>query len=242
MTAPIIDAATRIAALVRIYDLFDRWAARQGSACRKGCAVCCTQGVTVTQTEGERILVYLDNTRETSGLSALLSIEPLPPTPACTTNEFARACLNGQDIDPGTSHFTGSCPFLQNNLCTIYPVRPFSCRCFISTTSCRPGWEATLPPAYLCASTAVAQLLEHLDQGRYWGNLLPMLHHLSSAGVAQFNAAEPLLRIARPLPGFLLSDEDYRHVEPLLSTIFTGTIDGISLYDILNGKQRHAPR
>lgn len=243
MKAP--DAKTtslRHEALERIYAVFEAWSSELAFACRKGCAVCCTQGVTICETEGERIIEFVRRNDRLAWLTAQLSHLPPRRSPTCTTNDFACACLQGQDIDPGEGSFAGICPFLRDRLCTIYPVRPFSCRCFVSSTVCQPDREAVLPSYYLSASTAVSQLIEHLDQGRYWGNMLHLLDHLSPAAtrdhrrpVAPSRQSPAGLLLARPLPGFLIGAEDHPLVAPLLEEIFAAPLGGRTLLDLLNG-------
>ncbi len=91
------------------------------------------------------------------------------------------------------------------------------------------------------------QLIEHLGQKEYWGNMQDVLLALCDISINR-EVAEKLddstrimqarLRThsARPLPGFLLSEEDERIIEPLLADIFAIRIDGKSIKDILNGK------
>lgn len=240
MNEPIFSGSSRLRhnTLARIYEVFEDWSASLSFACRRGCAVCCTQGVTISETEGERIVEFLGKNGSRDWKNGL-NLETLQPgIPACTTNEFAEACLQQQDIVSGDGFFSGICPLLQDNLCSIYPVRPFSCRCFASTTTCTPGSDAELPSYYLAASTAITQLIEHLDQGRYWGLLTPLLRHL----IAPDQEPPPGLLIARPLPGFLLAEEEYPKVISLLEAVFTATVDTISLQDILNGRHDISPR
>jgi Fe-S-cluster containining protein len=231
--------APRHRALILIYRAFDAWARQWAFACRPGCAICCTHGVTLSETEGERIINYVRQTALEPWMIDKLHGIPLPGTPACTTNEFARACLQEEDIDPGGGGFSGICPFLQANRCSIYPVRPFACRCFVSTGTCQPGREAVLPSAYLTASTAVGQLIEHLDQGRYWGTMIALLKHLAPPPDhwSPKGEAERLptgLLIARPLPGFLIGDEDYPLVAPLLEDILSTPHGEGTIEDLLN--------
>jgi Fe-S-cluster containining protein len=245
MTGPSEPSATsaRHQALALIYEIFDQWAAQWTFACRPGCAVCCTHGVTLSESEGERILFFLRQSGRESWLIDRIGGLPIPAAPACTTNEFARACLGQKDIDPGHGIFSGTCPLLQDNRCSVYSVRPFACRCFVSTISCRPGREAVLPSAYLTASAAVGQLIEHLDQGRLWGTMIALLQHLvtRSSGTTRNKGIQkrqadtaPGLLIARPLPGFLLGEEDYPLVAPLLENILHTPLGEGTTEDLLN--------
>ena len=230
-----------------ILDQFEDWASKYDRACGRGCSACCTQNVTMTALEGEIILSYVREKGLESWLAEKLSQIPTYDRPLMTTNEFAHACLVGQDADPGDNGSLSTCPFLEETICKIYPARPFSCRCFISAVSCSSTRPARIPEHYLSASTAMMQLIEHLGQKQYWGNMLDVL--LSLCDISLNNSiAEHLddptrimqgrLRThsARPLPGFLLTEEDERQLLPLLAAIFTSQIDGKSVEDILNGK------
>lgn len=221
--------------LEKIFAFFDSWGSQISFACRKGCATCCTQDVTMTAVEGDMITGFLKKQNRQHWLMEKLG-KGLPlHYPTCTTNEYARACLNGDDIDPGSGSFNKTCPFLEENLCTIYEVRPFSCRVFASEQICRKGISASLPQYYLSGATAVSQVIEHLGQGRPWGNMLHILTHAASEN----KDAEPnpdQCRTAQPLPGFLIGENDYPHVAPLLEQIFNAEISGRKIEDILNGR------
>jgi Fe-S-cluster containining protein len=233
-----------------MYQVFDQWAApfARNWACGSGCAVCCTQNVTMTAVEGDRIHQFI---RE-AGCQAwfvgrLTTVAPRGPAVE-TTNEFAGRCLAGLEGDePEEAHATTVCPFLAEGLCRIYAVRPFACRSFASQTTCQPGQAAQLPPAYISAATAAQQLIEHVGQGEYWGNMHDVLLALcdlpenAACGdllpptlVAQARAR---LRKARPLPGFLIGPEEYEKVSGFITALFKTNIDGKTVEDILNGTQ-----
>ncbi len=238
-----LAASERHQALDLIYEIFDEWAGQWTFACRPGCAVCCTHGVTLSESEGERILSFMRRSDRESWLIDRLTGLSVPATPACTTNEFARACLEQEDIDAGHGIFSGSCPLLQDNRCSAYWLRPFACRCFVSTVTCRPGREAVLPSTYLTASTAVGQLIEHLDRGRRWGTMIAMLHHLTTPPHSRTthhrrNDEAAGLLTAGPLPGFLLGQEDYPRVAPLLEKIFRAPLGDGTIEDLLNTGSR----
>jgi Fe-S-cluster containining protein len=229
-----------------IYEAFAEWAAGFSFACTKGCAVCCTQNVTMTAVEGEVIhRLIRENDRE-GWLAGKLQAKGETERPRMTTNDFAGACLQGEDVQPEQHGNMSPCPFLEHGCCRIYEVRPFSCRCFASEQRCLSGTSALLPEYYLSASTAVMQIIEHLGQGEYWGNMLDVLSALcdlpenrsyatllppSFADQSRFQVIK-----AKPLPGFLLLDWEMEKIAPLLNAIFSRKVGGKTVESILNGR------
>ena len=91
------------------------------------------------------------------------------------------------------------------------------------------------------------QIIEHLGQHEYWGNMLdvlPALCDISSYKDIAGLFADPSMiikarlrtRRARPLPGFLLLAEEQEKISPLFKAIFSTRIDGKRIEDILNGR------
>ncbi len=231
--------------LFSIYDIFDKWNNGLVTACLRGCSSCCTQNVTITAVEGVAILRYILSEDKSRWLAEKLSSARSHQPPRMTTNDFAGACIEGRDVDPGHRDNLSACPFLENNLCQIYPVRPFGCRLFVSTTTCSIRKPAQISDAYFEATTAVSQLIEHLGQREYWGNMLDVLpalldisefrgiaDHVDSAMSIQ---ARLQTLTAKPLPGFLLSEESAETASSLLQTIFDAEVNGRRVEDILNG-------
>ena len=161
--------------LFTIYDIFDRWNSDLDKACHRGCSGCCTQNVTITAVEGEAILRFILAEDMSLWLAEKLASSRTHQPPKMTTNDFAFACLNGKDAEPEGQHNLSVCPFLEDNLCKIYPVRPFGCRLFISQKTCSASQPALVDDSYFEAATAVSQLIEHLGQKEYWGNMLDVL-------------------------------------------------------------------
>ena len=234
--------------LQTIYRIFDSWAGQFTLGCRKGCAACCTRDVMATAVEGEVVMDYIFTNHMENWLVAKLDLDLPGTAPSCTTNEFAQACFEGSERDPAIGSNNGICPFLENNGCPIYPARPFSCRSFASVERCKPGFSAVIPPYYLTAVTAVSQIVEHLSQRHYWGNMLHILYLIAqqSSDTEDKHYPENKKRLVRaqtscltskPLPGFLVSQKDYPHVEPLVREIFTAEVDGRSIEDILNNRK-----
>ena len=230
-----------------IYREFDSWVEQFSLSCRKGCTACCTRDVTLTAVEAELIIDYLKVNKQEDWLAGKLDGDLPRIAPSCTTNEYAQHCLEEKDIEPDPAVNGGICPFLEDGACKIYHVRPFSCRSFASTTLCRPGKSAVAPPHYLTAVTAVSQVIEHLGQRYYWGNMLHIIYLLAQQDERTADMAYPenkkrmvlaqsSCRTSQPLPGFLIPEEDYPPVERLLNTIFESTVEGKRIEDILNNR------
>ncbi len=223
--------------LFTLYREFENWSNQLTFACQKGCANCCTQNVTMTQLEGELILQFIRTKKmEVWFANALETLHEIHP-PSITANDYAAACLQGQEVEPGGKDNPTACPFLENECCKIYVVRPFGCRCFGSLTRCTPGQTALLPEYYITASTAIMQIIENLDQGRYWGNIIHTLLSLCDREENQHISqllddpsiilhSQKLMLRAKPLPGFLIPKEDHKHVSMLLDTIFSKGVAG----------------
>ena len=229
-----------------LYNSFEKWSSNLTTSCKKGCSFCCTQNVTITAVEGEEILRYAREQGKSSWIAEKLGLPRTCTPPKMTTNDFAKACLAGKDVAPETHHDMTPCPFLEENICMIYPVRPFGCRFFVSTLQCSASRPAQMSDAYFEASMAINQLIEHLGQKEYWGNMLDVLPALCD--ISEFKDIATSLDIslsrqsrmrtltAKPLPGFLLSEQDGPAVTSLLETIFDTRIDNMRIEDILNGK------
>jgi len=232
--------------LLGIYEEFEKWD-HEDLACKKGCAVCCTQNVVITAVEGELIHRYVKDLQKREWFASKFQKKAKTQRPKLTTNGFAASCLEGNDVEPESYGSSEACPFLENECCSIYEVRPFSCRCFVSTTVCRPGVPALIGETYLSASTAVMQIIEHLGQGEFLGNMLDVLLALCDLPENRkyfdlLPASMPDQGLANvvkalPLPGFLLLEEEMERVSPLLEAIFAHPIGERSIEDILNNKQ-----
>jgi Fe-S-cluster containining protein len=229
-----------------IYDAFAEWSTGFSFVCSKNCAACCTQNVTMTAVEGEVIHRLIRENGHEGWLAEKLQAKGETVRPWMTTNDFAGACLQGEDVQPEEYGNMSPCPFLENGCCRIYEVRPFSCRCFASEQKCFSGTSALLPEYYLSASTAVMQIIEHLGQGEYWGNMLDVLSALCDlpenrsyvtllpASFADQSRVQVIK--AKPLPGFLLLDEEMDKIAPLLDAIFTRKVGEKTVESILNGR------
>lgn len=179
--------------LDRIYRLYDGIVGAYELACRKSCAHCCTCNVTLTTLEGYRILDCLSFERRSRLLEGVRKAASQNRfRPALTTNAIARLCADGkeipaEEIDP----HGGPCPLLADNLCPVYDVRPFACRCLVSRKNCAESGCADVDDFLLSVNTVFLQVIEHLDAEGCCGNLADVLlletadaHRADAAGAA----------------------------------------------------------
>ncbi len=228
-----------------IFERFDNWSTQFGFACNKGCAVCCTTDVSITAPEGELILDHILTFHTIQWLTDKLNIPPVQRSLFQTTNDYAKACLEGRESEGEEIRQGGICAFLEDNCCSIYPARPFSCRCFASTVCCRQEESALLPPEYISAATAVSQIIEHVGQFGLWGAMIDVLTlqaaaagYLSPAGrfAENLSVARGNCLTAQPLPGFLIEEKHAEKVTDLLKDIFSARLDGRTVENILNNR------
>ncbi len=250
------SSSVRNQAVAAICQEFSRWTDTHQEltpACSRRCTACCTENVTITAMEGERILDYIieDDDRVNwfaATLDNALAGRRGIIAPSCTTNEFARACFAKEEVDQDLPASSSICPFLADDLCQIYTVRPFGCQLFLSQHRCNADSPATIPGFYLDAATACSQMIEHLGQKEYWGNMVDVLAALLDISKYQAIASQLEMRspgsllqakmrvlAASPLPGFLIEERHFAAIEPLFKAIFAHTISGITVEDILNG-------
>ena len=223
--------------LTQIYSAFDDWLSQWNFVCKEGCSNCCTQNVTMIGLEGKRIQNFIEKSPQKEWFIEVLDNVSTVALPGSTTNEFAADCLKGEEGGeeelPAPNQLE-PCPFLREQRCAVYPVRPFNCRCFVSQEKCGLNHPAVVQPFVLSASTALLQLIEHLDQGGQWGNMLDILRLRLEGGIDNQNIL-PRIQKCKPLPGFLIPPEDFDLVQPLIQAIFSSQVNDKTVETILNG-------
>jgi Fe-S-cluster containining protein len=219
--------------LFAIFNHFDAWSSHLSFTCQKGCSLCCTQNVTITSLEGGLIRQFLSKKHNTKLKEILANTKPAPPA-KLTANGFTTSCLSGSENQDEEDKNFSPCPFLVDDCCSIYIVRPFSCRCFGSFERCTPNKPAILPEYYLSASTAVMQVLEHLDLNGSWGPLLNVLRELESNHPHHDARSAGHTLQPVPLPGFLMPESEKEKVQEFLTSLFSIVVDGKSLEQILD--------
>jgi hypothetical protein len=223
--------------LNQIYDLYDNFTENIDSACKKGCSHCCTCNVTVTTIEAYKIIHYpvkKDQSNLLSGLSDLSGLSGLPGLsgskkrflPKVTTNQFAEFCIDGGEIPEEENRAEwGKCAFLSNDICSIYELRPFACRCMISEKDCGKQGFASVKPFILTVNNVFQQYIEHMDQNGYLGNIADVLALLSKsakrAGYTQnsLKSDDDLLISNQKIKYLMIPPEDRAKIMPLLTQL-----------------------
>lgn len=171
----------RLELLKKIYDIYDGFASNAQAKCHKGCSACCTCNVTATTMEGLLIYDYLVSQGWVEQLRNMMVMAP--PSrfrPRVTINQMVALCTEGKDLPEETNDPTaGICSFLDDDICSLYPVRPFGCRAMLSSSDCRSGGEAQMPPFMLSVNNVIMQYIEAIDLPGGTGNLIDVLTVLS---------------------------------------------------------------
>jgi len=195
--------------------------------------------------EGEEILRFVLRQGCSQWFGETLASAVCATPPRVTTNQFAAACLSEREVDEEWPKNSAPCLFLTDDLCRIYEARPFACRLFLSTSRCQPDDAAAMPAAYPGVASAICQVIEHLGQRQYWGNmtdvLLALLARPEYEDIARFVAPDKItvargrLLIAEPLPGFLLDDKETALAVPLIDAIFESQVSDKTVATLLDG-------
>jgi Fe-S-cluster containining protein len=156
----------RTAKLTEIYKHYDEAAEefKRQAACRIGCTSCCT-------IVGNVDVVTLE------GLIIREKIAGMPKPLAEETR--IRLAANISAYERGLKI---ACAFLaQDGACTVYDVRPFSCRQLYSIRECDGGGPTVHRQAFALARDAIREI-QRLDDNGYSGHLSFILHLLDSGG------------------------------------------------------------
>lgn len=216
--------------LDRIYRLFDSATAPFTVACKKQCAHCCTCNVTATGLEVAYIFHRLDKDACQKMIKRLETVAANERyRPKSTTNGFARVCMEGRDTAQEENNPAwGSCPLLENGICTIYPVRPLGCRVMMSETPCEQTGTADMPELALTITTVFMQFVEHLDEGGVYGSFLDLLEACQNDGVSQDQGPGGYIRADLPgmvknekIPVLMIPPEHRSSLSPIVQALGT---------------------
>ena len=215
---------SKLKALAAVYAVYDEFLRTQARACSPRCTTCCTTHVTVTTLEAFNIRQSLfpgERQRLGERLAGLAELRRFRPR--LTTNALASLCAEekdppAEDEDPSPA----PCPLLADDLCSIYALRPFNCRCFISRVPCSQKGYAEVDEVVLSLNTVFLQTIEHIDGDGCSGNLLDVLAVMLDAEKRGAYTAGTLpctgtgLIANQPLRVLMLPPEHRVHIEPFL--------------------------
>jgi len=172
----------RLNVLNKICGLYNEVEKNLDAACKKYCAACCTPNVTMTTLEGYLIANHMISSGQADLFKNIQSkISRNRFKPQITTNRLADLCMKGDDPpEEEKKHSNKSCPVLKDNLCPIYEVRPFGCRCFISKQDCSKAGYAEIDPFAMTINTLFMQFVEHIDSMGFSGNFADVLLLMAS--------------------------------------------------------------
>jgi len=176
-------------------------------SCTRGCAHCCRQEILAPRAEAEAIVDWLHASWSPAQLDALK--DRLRAWLAWHHGEFKRRVTAGEDRQVVAYEDGPGCAVLQDAACSIYPVRPTTCRMHYVTSSadaCRPVRDpacardetvVVLPSIHRVALPSVHRIREGVArQGTdYWAtvHLLPeWLAHLLRVADQPWRTAPPL--------------------------------------------------
>lgn len=226
----------RLTTLAHIEAVYDRFVEPEDLACDRGCPACCTRNVTLTTLEALRIADQLADGLPPDGFARIAAArEKRRFQPRTTGNGIAAACLSGgevpaeDDADPAW----GPCPLLTDNECPIYPVRPFGCRCFVSTVRCGSAGHAEVPPFVVTVNNVFLQYIEHIDAGGGTGNLTDLLTCFESERVRtayREGTLRPLpepLVVNRPVPALMIPPRHRARIRPILEALAAPLTDSL---------------
>jgi Fe-S-cluster containining protein len=172
-----VSLAKRLEALNQVYQIYDDYSAALDLACEANCAHCCTANVTMTTLEACKIMDGITASGKQALSTRLNSIEEIPRfKPLLTTNRMAELCAASAKLPAeDTAEQRQDCALLDNDLCTIYDLRPFGCRCFVSRQNCGELGYADIDDFTASVNTVFLQVIEHLDAAGCSGNLIDVL-------------------------------------------------------------------
>ena len=221
----IVNLEKSLSALDRIYDLYQKYTTTLKLVCKKGCASCCTRNVTMTTLEGYQIVCFLESQKRDDVLPKVAAASTQDRfLPQITTNALADLYMSHKEApEEAFTAMEEKCIFLEGNVCTIYPVRPFACRCLISERNCTETGYASVGSFTVTISTLLLQYIEQADANGGFSNLVDILMVLmQTEGRRAYEQSRlELSRLLknRPIPLLLVPPEHQQQVSPILTEL-----------------------
>ena len=223
-----MSLSQKLAVLNNIYRCYDEFTNPLKIACQKYCAMCCTPNVTMTTLEGYLIVDFLISKGRRDLFERIQkAMAGGRFKPRTTTNRLAVLCAKGDEPPHETRYDEGKrCPLLTEDLCPIYPVRPFGCRCFISEKDCNPTGYANIDPFIITVNTIYLQVLEHIDAAGFSGNFADVMQWMAKKENRERYKSNALKqRYAdfvsnRPIEVLMVPPEHRNKIKPIINTLF----------------------
>ena len=76
-----------------------------------------------------------------------------------------------------------------------------------------------MDPLFLTLNTVILQCIEHLDQGRPWGNMYTILKMINDPSLKKPFEIDTNVLISEPIPGFLVPPEEKEKIHYQLQTL-----------------------
>lgn len=174
-----MNEGVKCAVLREMYRIHGDYMSSLNLSCRNRCADCCTRNVTLTTLEGSNIIHSLDEKQLSEVRTRLVAIAGTEGfRPSITVNGMADRCAAGGELpDEKLDAGLGSCPLLVEDQCSIYDVRPFECRAFVSQRVCRESGQAEMSALTINVNNLFRQYIEHIDADGQSGNLTDVLKY-----------------------------------------------------------------
>ncbi|MCB9480848.1 MAG: YkgJ family cysteine cluster protein [Desulfobacteraceae bacterium] len=166
---------SRIQKLQKIYDLHQKWTEGSSFFCKKGCDKCCTINIAATSLEAELIMNKIGQTLKKKLENYLEHERFMPKT---TINAIANISMTDLDIPEEYIPFTEvKCPFLFENECMIYDIRPLACRVQLSFADCSKTEISEIDERTMSINNIFQQYTELLDYDGLSGNIIDLIVH-----------------------------------------------------------------
>lgn len=227
-----VGISTRLLILEKLIDIYTEFIESQNLYCRKHCAHCCTANVTLTTLEGLRMVTHLEQTSLSNPfLPFSENVRPDRFVPRISINAMADICSRDGDLpEEILNPDAGPCPALADDICTLYPVRPFGCRCMVSSENCGETGCATLDPFILTVNNVFFQVIEHIDAKGGTGNLSDVILFLSTPenrknyengrfDTLRYSLEQPLLVPNQPVFVLMIPPEHRDRIAPIMERI-----------------------
>ena len=217
----------KLEALNRVYKIYDAYSAPLNLACKPKCAHCCTTNVTMTTLEGYKILNDLIAAGQQEIIDSLKEIQESSRfQPQLTTNRMAELCAADAKVpQEDTAGQWQDCSLLDDSLCTIYDLRPFGCRCFVSRQNCGETGYADIDDFTASVNTVFLQVIEHLDAEGCSGNLIDVLQLMASDDKrrtyerGELDCEENKLIVNWELKVLMIPPEHREKIEPIMQQL-----------------------